>query len=172
MDPTPAVGVRLLLRQCCLKEFPDPVGFNSRRRVAVDWESRQPCCRGDHVLQRVIIMTRGYWHVLRRGRGHLGRPHHPWLSKGSRPGRNDPWRVTRPCTRRIKEIAWIVNRRESRLGLLMPPSHVLVGRVLIHRELEGLRLNQLSPGVESRPLRSQPDPFCCKILFSFYQIQF
>ena len=54
----------------------------------------------------------------------------------------------------------------------MPPSHDLIGRVLIHRELEGLRLNQLSPGVESRPLRSQPDPFRCKILFSLYQIQF
>ena len=54
----------------------------------------------------------------------------------------------------------------------MPPSHDLIGRDLIHRELEGLRLNQLSLGIESRPLHSQPDSFCCKILFSFYQIQF
>ena len=168
VDPFPAVGVRLLLRQCCLKEFPDPAGFNSRRRVAVNWESRQPCCRNDHVLQRVIIMTRGYWHVLRRGRGHLWRPHHSWLNKGSRPGRYDPWRVTGPCTWRVEEVAWIVNRRESRLGLLMPPSHDLIGRVLIHREPEGLRLDQLSLGIESRPLRSHPDPFCRQILLSFH----
>ena len=167
MDPIPAVGVRLLLRQCCLKEFPDPAGFNSRRRVAVDWESRQPCCRGDHVLQRVIIMTRWYWHVLRRGRGHLGRPHHLWLNRGSRPGHYDPWRVTRPCTWRVEEVVWIVNRRESRLGLLMPPSHDLIGRVLIHREPERLCLNQLSLGVESRPLRSHPDPFRRQILLGF-----
>ena len=78
MDPIPAVGVRLLLRQRCLEEFSDPAGLNSRRRVVVNWESRQPCrqpCRrSDHVLQRVIIMTRGYWHVLRRGRGIWGGP--------------------------------------------------------------------------------------------------
>ena len=54
----------------------------------------------------------------------------------------------------------------------MPPSHDLIGRVLIHRKLEGLRLNQLGLGIESRPLRSQPDRFRWKILFSFYQIQF
>ena len=74
MDPVPAVRVRLLLRQRCLKEFSDPAGFNSRWRVAVNWESRQPCCRGDHVLQRVSIMTRWYWYVLRRGRGTWGAP--------------------------------------------------------------------------------------------------
>ena len=168
MYHVPAVRVRLLLRQRCLKEFSDPAGFNSRWRVAVDWESCQPCCRGDHVLQRVIIMTQGYWHILRWGGGHLGRPDHSWLNKGSRPGRNDPWRVTRPCTCRIEEVSRIVDRRESRLGLLMPPSHDLIGRVLIHREPEGLRLNQLSLGVESRPLRSHPDPFRCQILLSFH----
>ena len=168
VDPVPAVRVRLLLRQCCLKEFPDPAGFNSRRRGTVNWESRQPCCRSDHVLQRVIIMTRGYWHILRRGRWHLGRPHHSRRNQVSRPRRNDPWRVTRPCTWRVEEVAWIVNRRESRLGLLMPPSHDLLGRVLIHCELEGLRLDQLSLGIESCPLRSQPDAFRCKILFSLH----
>ena len=134
MDPIPAVGLCLLLRQCCLKQFPDPAGFNSRRGVAVGWESRQPSCRSDHVLQRVIIMTQGYWHVLGRGRGHLGRPHHSWLNKGSRRGRYDPWRVTGPRPWRVEEVAWIVNQRESRLGLLMPPSQDLIGRVLIHRE--------------------------------------
>ena len=168
MDPVPAVGVRLLLRQCRLKEFPDSAGFDSRRRVAVNWESRQPCCCGDHVLQRVSIMTRWYWHILRWGRVHPGRPHHLWLNRGPRPGHYDPWRVTRPCTRRVEEVSRIVNRRESRLGLLMPPSHDLIGRVLIHRELEGLRLDQLSLGIESRPLRSHPDPFRCKILLSFH----
>ena len=172
MDPIPAVGVRLLLRQCCLKEFSDPAGFNSRRRVAVHWKGRQPSCRGEHVLQRVSIMTRWYWHILRRGRVHPGRPHHLWLNRGPRPGHYDPRRVTRPCTWRIEEVSRIVDRRESRLGLLMPLSHDLIGRVLIHREPERLCLNQLSLGIESRPLRSQPDPFRCKILFSFYQIQF
>ena len=141
MDPVPAVGVRLLLCQSRLKEFSNPAGFNRCWRVTINWESRQPCRRGDHVLQRVIIMARGYWHILRRGRGPLGRPHHSWLNKGSRPGCYDPWRVTRPCTWRVEEVARIVNRRESRLSLLMPPSHDLIGRVLIHRELEGLRLN-------------------------------
>ena len=170
MDPIPAVGVRLLLRQRCLEEFSDPAGLNGRRRVAINGQSRQPCCCGDHVLQRVIIMARGYWHILRRGGGPLGRPHHSWLNKGSRSGCYDPRRVTRPCTRCVEEVARIVNRRESRLSLLMPPSHDLIGRVLIHRELEGLRLNQLSLGIESRPFRSQPDSFCCKILFSSYQI--
>ena len=172
MNPVPAIRICLLLRQSRLKEFSDPAGFDRRWRVALDWESRQSRRRGDHVFQRVGIMTRWYWHVLRRGRGHLGRPHHSRLNKGSRPGRYDPWQVTRPCTWRVEEVSWIVNRWESRLGLLMPSSHDLIGRVLIHRELEGLRLNQLGPGVESRPLRSQPDSFCRQILFSFYQIRF
>ena len=168
MDPVPAVRVRLLLRQCCLKELADPAGFNSRWRVAVNWESRQPCRRGDHVFQRVGIMTRWYWHVLRRGRVHPGRSHHLGLNWCPSPGHYDLRRVTRPCTRRAEEVSRIVNRRESRLGLLMPPSHDLIGRVLIHRELEGLRLNQLGLGVESCPLRSHPDPFRCQILFGFH----
>ena len=168
MDPVPAVGVRLLLCQCCLKEFPDPAGFNSRRRVVVDWEGRQPCCRGDHVLQRVIIMTRWYWHVLRRGSVRPRRPHYLGLNWRSNPEHRDLWRVTGPCPRRVEEVSRIVDRRESRLGLLMPPSHDLIGRVLIHRELEGLHLDQLSLGIESRPLRSHPDPFCCQILLSFH----
>ena len=121
-DPIPAVRVRLLLCQRCMKEFPDPVGFNSRWRVAVNWEGRQPCCCGDHVLQRVSIMTRWYWHILRRGRAHPGRPHHLRLNRVPRPGHYDPWRVTRPCTWRVEEVSWIVNRRESRLGLLSKSS--------------------------------------------------
>ena len=158
MNPVPAIRIRLLLRQSRLKEFSDPAGFNRRWRVTINWESRQLCRCGDHVFQRVGIMTRWYWHVLRRGRGHLGRPHDLWLNRGPRPGHYDPWRVARPCTWRVEEVSRIVERRESRLGLLMPPSHDLIGRVLIHREPEGLCLNQLSLGVESRPLCSHPDP--------------
>ena len=168
MNPIPAIRICLLLRQSRLKEFSDPAGFNRRWRVTINWESRQPRRRGDHVFQRVGIMTRWYWHILRRGRVHPGRPHHLWLNRAARPGHYDPWRVTRPCTWRVEEVSWIVNRRESRLGLLMPPSQDLIGRVLIHREPEGLRLNQLSLGVESRPLRSHPDPFRCQILFGFH----
>jgi len=167
MNPVPAIRICLLLRQSRLKEFSDPAGFNRRWRVAIDWESRQSRRRGDHVFQRVGIMTRWYWHVLRRGSVHPGRPHHLGLNWRSSPGRRDLWRVTGPCTRRVEEVSRIVNRRESRLGLLMPPSHDLIGRVLIHREPERLCLNQLSLGVESRPLCSHPDPFRRQILLGF-----
>ena len=167
MDPVPAIRICLLLRQSRLKEFSDPAGFNRRWRVTINWESRQPRRRGDHVFQRVGIMTRWYWHVLRRGRVHPGRSHHLGLNWRPSPGHYDLWRVTRPCTRRVEEVSRIVNRRESRLGLLMPPSHDLIGRVLIHREPERLCLNQLSLGVESRPLRSHPDPFRRQILLGF-----
>ena len=168
MNPVPAIRIRLLLCQSRLKEFSDPAGFNRRWRVTINWESRQPRRRGDHVLQRVGIMTRWYWYVLRRGRVPPGRSHHLGLNWRSSPGRRDLWRVTGPCTRRVEEVSRIVNRRESRLGLLMPPSHDLIGRVLIHREPEGLRLNQLSLGVESYPLRSHPDPFRHQILLGFH----
>ena len=164
MDPVPAVRVRLLLRQSCMKELPDPAGFNRRWRVTINWESRQPRRRGDHVFQRVGIMTRQYWYILRRGRVHPGRSHHLGLNWPPGPGHYDLRRVTRPCTRRVEEVSRIVNRRESRLGLLMPPSHDLIGRVLIHREPKGLCLNQLSLGVESRPLCSHPDPLRRQIL--------
>ena len=167
MNPVPAIRICLLLRQSRLKELSGPAGFDRRWRVTIDWESRQSRRRGDHVFQRVGIMTRWYWHILRRGRVHPGRPHHLWLNRGPRLGHYDPRRVTRPCTWRVEEVSRIVDRRESRLGLLMPPSHDLIGCVLIHREPEGLRLNQLSLGVKSRPLRSHPDPFRRQILLGF-----
>ena len=168
MNPVPAIRICLLLRQSRLKEFSDPAGFNRRWRVTVNWESRQPRRRGNHVFQRVGIMTRRYWYVLRRGGVHPGRSHHLGMNWRPSPGHYDLWRVTRPCTRRVEEVPRIVNRREPRLGLLMPPSHDLIGRVLMHRELERLRLDQLCLGVESRPLRSHPDPFRCQILLSFH----
>ena len=168
MNPVTAIRICLLLRQSRLKEFSDPAGFNSHWRVAINWKSRQPRRRGNHVFQRVGIMTRWYWHVLRRGRVHPGRSHYLGLNWCPSPGHYDLRRVTRPCTWRVEEVSRIVNRRESRLGLLMPPSHDLIGRVLIHREPERLRLNQLSLGVESRPLCSHPDPFRCQILLSFH----
>ena len=160
MNPVPAIRILLLLRQSHLKEFSDPAGFSRRWRVTINWESRQPCRRGDHVFQRVSIMTRWYWYVPRRRKVHPGRSHHLGRNWRPSPGHYDLWRVTRPCTWRVEEVSRIVNRRESRLGLLMPPSQDLIGRVLIHREPEGLCLNQLSLGVESRSLCSHPDPFC------------
>ena len=161
MNPVPAMRTRLLLCQSRLTEFPDPAGFNRRWRVAIDWESRQSRRRGDYVFQRVGIMTRWYWHVLRRGNVHTGWPHHLRLNWRSSPGCRDLWRVTGPCTRRVEKVSRIINQRESRLSLLMPPSHDLIGCVLIHREPERLRLNQLSLGAESRPFCSHPDPFRC-----------
>ena len=164
MDPVPVVRVRLLLRQSCLKELPDPAGFDRSWRVAINWESRQPCRRGDHVFQRVGIMIRWHWHILRRGRVRPGRSHYLGLHWYPGPGHYDLRRVTRPCTWRVEEVSRIINRRESRWSLLMPPSHDPIGCVLIHREPERLRLNQLSLGDESRPLCSHPDPFRHQIL--------
>ena len=171
MDPVPAIRVRLLLRQSCLKDLPDPAGFDRCRRVAINWESRQPRRRGDHVFQRVGIMTRRYWYVLRRGRVHPGRSHHLGLNWRSSPGHYDLWRFTRPCTRRVEEVSRIVNRWEWRLSLLMPPSHDLIGCVLIHREPERLRLDKLSLGVQSRPFCSHPDSFRCQIFLGLRYIQ-
>ena len=161
MNPVPAIRICLLLRQSRLKKFSDPAGFDRCWRVALDWESRQLRRCSDHVFQWIRIMTQWYWHALRWGSIHTGRPHHLRLNRRSSPGCRDFWRVTGPCTRRVEKVSRIINRRESRLNLLMPPSHDLIGCVLIHREPERLRLNQLSLGVQSRPFCSHPDPFRC-----------
>ena len=150
VDPVLAVGVRLLLRQCCLKEFPDPAGFNSRRRVAVNWESRQPCCRSDHVLQRVIIMTRGYWHVLRQVCC-------AWLNRCScfrcpRP----VWRglVTSSCSWCVEEILRLINRWEMRS---VPSSHDFLGSILIQPNPVGLCF-QFSPLCSHPSIFLSPGP--------------
>ena len=73
------------------------------------------------------------------------------------------------------EFLWLV-RSLFRTPLLdrktprLPPLH-LIGRVLIHRELEGLRLNQLGLGIESRPLRTSPRRSMIRAPSSTRQVQ-
>ena len=157
MNPLTNIGISLLLYQCCLKKLSSPPCFNCSWRLAFNWESRQSRCRGDHVIQRVRIMTRWCRHMLWWDIILTRRVHRMWLSRRSSPRRGSclvyPWRVTGPCTRCVEEVPRLVNRRQT---TPVPSPHDFVRSILIQRELEGISLDPLCLSIQSSSLRSHP----------------